>query len=167
MIKTLLFSILMFSQVQSQAASQYLPAEPIINSRDCVLTLIAEKMEVHLKPEIALPRIRPQTITSLQEFQDSIEGFWHFRPDAFTNVYNPNRNEIFIMTERAYYERHQRSVYDSLAHELTHYLQKEYFNADFSNGDDMTWEMDAVYYQNWFRDTYKDQFQGDEFVCPL
>jgi hypothetical protein len=163
MIKAIFLSIL----ILAPAASQYLPAAPIISARDCILTLVAEKMEIHLKPEIAKPRIRPQTVTSLQEFQDSIEEFWHFRPDAFTNVYNPIRNEIFIMTERAYYERHERSVYDSLAHELTHYIQKEYLNADFSNGDDMTWEMDAVYYQNWFRDTYKDHFQGDEFVCPL
>jgi hypothetical protein len=149
----------------SFAASQYIPAEPIIASRDCVLKLIAPYMYSEIDASKTVPVIRTQTDTTLEHFQDSIEKFWGFRPDAFTNVFNPVTNEIFIMTERSYYEKYDRSVYDSLAHELSHYIQFAYKGADFSVGDDSL-EAQAVDVQNWFRETYKSQFVNDEFICP-
>jgi len=169
-MKTLLIGLLltfsMFSFAQNNKQSKKLiPAKNIVQSRDCILAIVADYMKVTLKSEVALPRVRTQSDTSLKEFQDSIEVFWKFRPDVFTNVYNPIHNEIFIMTERAYYQKHKRSVFDSVAHELVHYVQKEYKGVDFTQEDESV-EFQAIEVQTWFRDTYKNNFKKDQFICP-
>src|SRR4051812_15115057 len=79
------------------AQTNYIPAEPIKDSRDCILNLIAPSMYAEIDAAKIKPTIRIESETSLKEFQDSIEKFWHFRPDVFTNVFNPITNEIFIM----------------------------------------------------------------------
>ncbi|MFN7728157.1 MAG: hypothetical protein ACK5P7_03265 [Bdellovibrio sp.] len=121
-------------------------------------------MHVLLKPEIDRPVIRPETSTALKDYQDSIEKFWDWRPDAFLNVFVPLKNEIFLFTEVGYYRSRGRSIFDSLAHELAHYLQFTYRGADMA---DESLEGEAVQVQTWFRETYRAQFQGDEFVCPI
>lgn len=166
-MKTLIISFLLIFTFSFNviAASKYIPAEPIIEARDCVLQLIAPKMNTTIDPLKEKPRIRPETNTPLKDYQDSIEKFWGFRPDVFVNVFNPLQNEIFIMSQRHYYESKNRSVYDSLAHELVHYIQHSYHGADFTVGDDSL-EMQAIDVQTWFRDTYRNQFVGDQFICP-
>ena len=159
-----IFSCLTFVNWAS-AKPILLPSAPIKESRDCILNLVSQKMNIPLNDAILRPKVRPENDITLKEFQDSIEEFWKFRPDAITNVYNPLRNEIFIMTEKSYYKKFNRSVFDSLAHELTHYIQKEYQHADFTVGDDSL-EMQAIEIQTWFRETYQSQFQNDHFICP-
>lgn len=146
--------------------SKFISPEPIIQSRDCILEIVAERMNVKLDQSKTKPSIHPESVTSLKDFQDSIEEFWHMRPERITNVYQPFRNQIFIINERAYYETHKRSVYDSMAHELVHYVQHIYKGADFTQ-DDESLEFQAIDIQSWFRDTFQNQFQKDQFICPL
>jgi hypothetical protein len=165
-ILTLMIIALTGSQLWAQVpASPLFPASPIIEARDCILQIVAGHKNITLLETVPLPEVKPEGPYTLQDYQDSAESFWGFRPDAFLNMYNSLRNEIFIMATRAYYDSHERSVFDSLAHELVHYLQHRYQNADFSQGDDSL-EFDAIATQTWFRETYKDHFVGDVFVCP-
>ena len=165
-ILTIVMIALTSSQLWAQVPnSPLLPAAPIIEARDCILKIVAAHKNITLLDTVPLPEIKPEGPYTLQDYQDSAENFWGFRPDAYLNMYNPLRNEIFIMATREYYESYERSVFDSLAHELAHYLQHRYQNADFSQGDDSL-EFDAIATQTWFRETYKDNFVGDNFVCP-
>lgn len=147
------------------AAGSFVDSREIENSRDCIFKLMMKHMNKPIDANRPLPRIRTQSETPLSEFQDSMEVLWKFRPEVFTNAFQPFRNEIFILNEKAFYEEHKRSVYDSLAHELTHYFQYAYQNADFTV-DDEGLEWHAVDIQTWFRETYRSQFQGDRFICP-
>ncbi len=146
-------------------AAELIPAAPIIASRDCLLTIVANRMNVKLDPNQTRPTVRPETTTTLLEFQDAIEPFWHFRPEQFLNVYNPLSHEIFLMTDVSYYRKTKRFVFDSLVHELTHYVQHIYQKADFTQEDDSL-ENQAVAVQTWFRETYGQQLREDAFLCP-
>lgn len=167
MKKSIVLTILLFSlSSATYAKSKYYPAKNVIEARDCILELIAPQMYATLDPAKPKPTIRPQTEVTLTQFQDAIEPFWGFRPDVITNVFNLLKNEIFLMTERKYYESKKRYVFDSLAHELAHYIQYEYKQADFFAGDDFL-EMQAIDVQTWFRDTYAANMKTDKFNCPI
>lgn len=139
------------------------PATDVIESRDCILQLLATKLNVTLKPELAKPALYPEGAVDLKFYQDSVEGVWGFRPDVVTNLFNSQRNEIFLTAQVKYYLPNDKSIFDSVAHELTHYIQVRYWNMD----PDDTAESQAVEVQTWFRETYKNQVQGMKFVCPL
>lgn len=151
--------------MDSFASYSLIPGESVIEARDCILKIMAKKKNIQLRDDIAPPTVKPEGIFSLTDFQDSAEMVWGFRPDQYTNLYNFKTGDVFIFTDRSYYEKTQRSVYDSLAHELTHFLQHRYQHADFTQGDDMV-EYDAVENQTWFRENFQAQFQGDRFICP-
>lgn len=165
MKKQLIAFILAVSSLSVAQESSLYPAQPILDSRDCILKIVAGKMSVQLNAGITAPVVRTQSNTSLKDYQDSIEQFWGIRPDVFTNVYNPIRNELFLLTEKNYYEKYKRSVYDSLAHELVHFIQKQYKQVDLNEGGDSL-EMEAVEIQTWFRDNYTQSVNKDKFICP-
>ena len=61
------------------------------------------------------------------------------------------RNEIYLLNHSAYYNRRNRILEDSLAHEFARYLQVHYFKADFT---DPSCEIDAVAVQERFKDVH-------------
>lgn len=100
-------------------------------------------------------KIPPQVLfasqVTLKQFQDDVEPQWGIRPDAITNVYVVDQNKIYLMDDAEYYDKTGRCMDDSLAHELTHFVQVVYEKWDIS--DDST-EWDAIDVQTWFRETY-------------
>ena len=60
------------------------------------------KKNLTMRPEVSLPAIYFESQTPLQQFQDVIEPQWGFRPDAFTNAYALQRNEICILDKAAF-----------------------------------------------------------------
>ena len=127
----------------------------------CVLRAVAGHMGVTLRPEIAVPRLRYQSDTPLGEFQDAVEAQWGFRPQGFTNVFVIGANDIYLIDDAEYYRRHDRFLEDSLAHELTHFVQVRYRGLNL-NEEEFA-ELEAVDVQTWFRETYaaKGRFPED------
>ncbi|MGH8682307.1 MAG: hypothetical protein ACREVP_12490 [Burkholderiales bacterium] len=112
-----------------------------------ILAEVARRMNVTLRPEIPVPAVFFESTTPLRQFQDAIGAQWQFRPHVFTNAYAASRNEIYLIDEAAYYEQVGRTLDDSLAHELAHYLQVHYLKADLA---DHSLEIDAVAVQRGF-----------------
>jgi hypothetical protein len=127
-----------------------------------ILEQVAQRLGVTLRPEIPVPAIRFASSTPLAQFQDAIEAQWRFRPPNIVNTYAIARNEIYLYDGAAYYAQHHRTLDDSLAHELVHYLQWQYRNDDLSS----EWrEAEAVDIQTWFREAYVEP-QRDAVVRP-
>ena len=61
------------------------------------------------------------------------------------------RNEICLGDGETYYRRLNRTLDDSLAHDLVHYIQARYFNDDLASDSS---EALAIAVQTWFRETY-------------
>lgn len=120
-------------------------------SPEFILNKVLEKKRQTFDSQKAPPKILFASKVSLKEFQDDVESQWNFRPDVITNVYVLNKNKIYLMDDAAYYEKTGRCMDDSLAHELTHYVQVVYLQWDIA---DESLEWDAVDVQTWFRETY-------------
>lgn len=118
---------------------------------EMILKQVLAKKNLQFKPEIPMPELNLQSKTPLKKFQDAIEPQWGFRPDVFTNAFIILKNEIYLMDDAAYYKKMKRCVDDSMAHELTHYVQVKYQNYDIS---DDSLEMEAIDVQTWFRDNF-------------
>lgn len=118
---------------------------------EAILKQILIKKNVQLKPEVPMPKIYMASKTPLKQFQDAIEPQWGFRPASITNAFIFLKNEIYMSDDAAYYKKMKRCIDDSLAHELTHYLQVMYFNYDTS---DESLETEAVDVQTWFRENF-------------
>jgi hypothetical protein len=116
-----------------------------------VLAEVARRMNVALRPEIPVPAIFLESTTPLRQFQDAIEPQWQLRPDVFINAYVAARNEIYLSDDAAYYARAGRTLDDSLAHELAHYLQVRYLNSDLA---EPSLETEAVAVQRAFQQDY-------------
>ena len=114
------------------------------------LQIVARRMGVELDPRIPAPTIRFESVTSLERFQDATEQQWGFRPGRFVNVFVSEKNEIYLIDDPAYYAATGRTIDESLAHELVHYVQARYGRANLSD-----WaEHEAVAIQKWFRAEY-------------
>lgn len=118
----------------------------------CILREVADKMGVKLRTEISIPPVFLASDIPLKQFQDAIEPQWNFRPDMVTNAYIILKNEIYLIDELAYYQKTKRFIDDSLAHELAHFVQVRYQNADLSRDESL--EPGAIDVQTWFRETY-------------
>ena len=116
-----------------------------------ILETIAQEMNVSLRPDIPVPQIHLESATPLRRFQDAVEAQWGFRPKAFSNAYVAARNEIYLTDDPGYYVRLKRTLDDSLAHELAHYVQARYLNADLQ---DPSYETDAIAIQGRFGDAH-------------
>jgi hypothetical protein len=119
----------------------------------CILTVVAQMMNVQLSPKVPLPEIRLETQTPLSRFQDAIEPQWGFRPDVFVNAYALATNEIYLIEDAGYYRRTKRFIEDSLAHELVHYIQVKYQNYSVQDLGENA-EAIAVDFQTAFREHY-------------
>lgn len=120
-------------------------------SYEFILKQVLLKKNLVLKPDVPKPAIFVESQSSLQQFQDAIAPQWGFRPDAFTNAFVDKKNEIYLLDEADYYTKNERCIDDSLAHELTHYVQSKYQGFDL-NDDSLEWE--AIDVQTWFRQTF-------------
>ena len=116
-----------------------------------VLAQVAQRMGVTLRPEIAPPAVFLESVTSVAQFGDAIAVQWGFRPHVFSNAYAVERNEIYLIDDPSFYARLGRTIDESLAHELAHYIQVKYLNADLAVP---AWEQDANAVQAWFRDVH-------------
>ena len=129
-------------------------AEPIQPkySETCILETVADHMRVTLNPGVPAAEIVYASQTTLKEFQDDIESQWGYRPDVITNAYVTNRDRIYLIDDSKYYGKFGRTIDDSVAHELTHFIQVRYQKKDL--GDNESTEREAVEIQHWFRDSY-------------
>lgn len=116
-----------------------------------VLEVVAQRMQVTLRPEVPLPTIFVESNTPLAQFQNAMQAQWRFRPPLVSNAYAIASNEIYLSDGAPFYHRLKRTLDDSLAHELVHYIQSEYFNEDLSTD---ACELQAAEIQHWFRAEY-------------
>ena len=116
-----------------------------------VLELVARRMQVTLRPDVPLPAIFVESTVPLRQYQDAMEAQWRFRPPVVSNAYAIERNEIYLSDDASFYRRLKRTIDDSLAHELVHYVQAKYFNEDLSTDG---CEIQAAEVQRWFREEY-------------
>lgn len=116
-----------------------------------ILEAVAREMNVTLRPDVPRPEILLESTTPLRRFQDAMAAQWGFRPHVFTNAYAVRSNEIYLTDDPAYYRRLKRTLDESLAHELAHYIQVRYLSADLA---DESLENDAVAIQGWFSEAH-------------
>lgn len=135
-----------------EARAKREPARPRYDTA-CILSAVASQMGVALRGDVPVPKVFYGSNTPLRQLQDAVEPQWGFRPDVFANVYVFARNEIYLWDDAAYYARMNRSIDDSLAHELAHFIQVKYQNATFEGGGEDL-ESQAVHVQTWFRENY-------------
>lgn len=134
----------------ASAAAADAPAEPLRPRLDpqFALAQVAERLGVRLRPEIPPPTVRFESATPIAEFRGAIGVQWGFRPHVFGNAYAVERNEIYLIDDPSVYAQLGRTIDESLAHELAHYVQVKYLNADLAVP---LWEDDAIAVQAWFR----------------
>ena len=145
--------------VAGESAANVQPAKLRFEPR-FVLEKVAQRMEVTLRPDVALPAIFVESATPLRQFQDAMEGQWQFRPPLISNAYSIASNEIYLTDDASFYLRFKRTLDDSLAHELVHYIQAKYFKEDLSTDG---CEVQAVEVQQWFREIHA---QANPAVSP-
>jgi len=135
--------------VSLASAANVAAAEPMKLRFEPQMTLevVARRMGITLRPEIPLPEIRFASATPLGRFQDAVEAQWGARPERIANAFVSNSNEIYLIDDAGYYAGVRRTIDDSLAHELTHYLQARYGRANLVDWE----EVEAVAIQHWFR----------------
>lgn len=116
-----------------------------------ILEAVARRMNITLRPEVPLPAVFLASATPLRQFHDAIGAQWRFEPRTVSNAYAIARNEIYLLDDASYYVRYRRTLDDSLAHELVHYLQATYLKEDLAS----EWvEAEAVAIQTWFREEH-------------
>ncbi len=118
---------------------------------DFILEQVLLKKNLSYRPEIAVPKLFLESKTKLSYFQEAMLPQWGFKPDVFTNAFAVMKNEVFLLDQAAYYKKHKRCMDDSMAHELTHYVQTKYQNYDLA---DESLETEAVEIQSWFREIH-------------
>ena len=120
----------------------------LIFTPEFIFEKVLERKQIVTIPEKKIPEIFYASKTELKQFQDDIEPQWGIRPEVITNAYVVAKNRIYIMDDLEYYESTKRCMDDSLAHELTHFVQVVYQGWDI-NEESLEW--DAVDIQTWFR----------------
>lgn len=116
-----------------------------------ILKEILSYKNLKYRPEIPLPELFLSSTTPVEVFQEDIFPQWGFKPDFITNSYVANSNHIYLFDDQTYYTENKRCMDDSMAHELTHYVQLKYRGWDL-NDESLEW--DAVETQTWFRENY-------------
>jgi hypothetical protein len=143
-------------QAQLKAAIAATPLKSYTQPKydlQCIFTGVLAVMGLAAKPDAAMPPLYLEDKTPLKQFQDAVEPQWQMRPDRFLNVYVSERNEIYVLNEAEYYQRVGRFVDDSIAHELTHYVQVKYKGIRIEDFDD-SMEGEAISVQTEFRERY-------------
>lgn len=137
-------------------------------SPECILKSLLNYRKIEFKKDIVLPKVRFESQTNLRELNSALyPAQWSTTAKYFSNAYAyKNGHNIIFLSDRAeYYKKHQRYIDDSLAHELFHFVQVKYQNIDISS--DEFAEFDAIFVQNWFRQTYFENPSGTVLnPCP-
>lgn len=120
-------------------------------TEDFILEQVLLKKNLSYRPDVLKPKLFVESKTKLSYFQEAMLPQWGFKPNIFTNAFAVLKNEVFLSDGAAYYKKHKRCVDDSMAHELTHYVQTKYQNYDLA---DESLENEAVEIQTWFRETF-------------
>jgi hypothetical protein len=115
---------------------------------------VARSMGIALKGDVALPTVHLASATPLRRFQDAVEPQWGLRPRQIFNAYVMATNEIYLDDVSDYYRRRNRTLDESLAHELVHYLQVRYLRDDLASDAS---ELEAVTVQQAFREIHAAQ----------
>lgn len=121
-------------------------------STEHILKEILAYKNIEFRADVPLPSVTMESKASLKQFQDEIEPQWHMRPAVITNAYIVNYNKIYLNDDKAYYDKVERCIDDSLAHELTHYIQVKYLGKSLEDDESLEW--DAVDTQTWFREQF-------------
>jgi hypothetical protein len=127
------------------------PPAALAFSERCIFEALMRRRNRTIDPSKPLPPILLESRTPLARFQDAIEAQWGQRPEMFSNAYSLKTGEIFLIDDAGYYDRLRRVIDDSLAHELTHYIQVVYERGDLMNDPMGSYEEDAIDAQTWFR----------------
>jgi hypothetical protein len=135
----------------SSYSNASVPVAKLKYSVEFVLQKVLELKRKEYNPLIPVPSIHFESQTPLEIFQQAIEGQWGMRPQRFSNAYSVSHNMLFLNDEASYYIRTKRCMDDSLAHELTHFVQARYQGFDLH---DESLEWDAIEVQNAFRESY-------------
>lgn len=153
MLRKALCLLALFSPLPAFASGTPATVRPVYPEA-CILKLVSKKMGLQLRPEIPLPAVRYGSETPLAEFQDAIEPQWGLRPDFVLNAYVFRLNRVYLLDEKAYYDKVGRYIDDSLFHEYVHYFQVKYRGDVFEGdaGEFLEWE--AIDHQTWFRENY-------------
>lgn len=162
MLKSALVFIFLslLSQLSFANSNQYWSTEDLLSQKECLLVIARQQM--HSLKNTPAPDLKIESETPLIEFQDAMAEHWHFRPDFFLNVFAVQKNTIYLMNKKASYKS-PRTPYDSLVHELVHFVQQ----ADFGGtGDEDYMENEAVRIQTWFRETYGQHVQNEKYKGP-
>jgi hypothetical protein len=114
-----------------------------------ILAFVAAAMNVQVDPAEPLPLVHLASTTTLARFREAIAPQWGFRPHVIVNAYAEATNEIYLDDAPPYYRRTHRTLDDSLAHELVHYLQVRYRRLDLT---DESCEVEAVTIQTAYRE---------------
>lgn len=164
MLNTVILLVLAFLPAAASAApatffefSPRASAAPVVRPaypEACVLKLAAQKMNVRLREDVPLPAVRYGSETPLKEFQDAIEPQWGLRPDFVLNAYVFKLNRVYLLDDKAYYDKVGRYIDDSLFHEYVHYLQVQYRGDIFEGDNGEFLEMEAIDHQTWFRENF-------------
>jgi len=145
-------------------ASDYYPPE-VRKATNCILAEVGKLMHVKIPRNIPRPRVFLSNEITLAEFQDALEPQWGFRPDAISNAYVARGNVIFLRAARNAYPS-GRSVFDSLAHELVHYVQVRVLGLRLEDATDED-EYEAVQIQTLFRELWGGHVRESSFHCPI
>lgn len=121
-------------------------------STERILTEILAYKSLEFRADLQIPTVILESKASIKQFQDEIELQWHMRPTMITNAYVVNYNKIYLTDDKAYYDKVGRCIDDSLAHELTHYIQVKYKGWSLDGDEGLEW--DAVEVQTWFREKF-------------
>jgi hypothetical protein len=116
-----------------------------------ILDYVLAKKNLTRDPAHPMPQLFLKSTTALEVFQKDIVSQWGFSPDFVTNAYSVKTNRIYLLDDKDYYVRTKRCMDDSLAHELTHYVQVVYKKWDLM---DESLEWDAVDIQTQFREEF-------------
>lgn len=155
-----LFTIFLMA---SQGLAAHYDKRAVQQSLACLLAWSEKEMAVQQKPLVDLPEIRLSHEVSLGEFQDDVEPQWQLRPEVVSNVFVAHKNRIYLVSDKKDYQKNQRSIYDSLVHELIHYIQVKYQGRPIEDFGDME-EMTAIYAQNKFREEHPEALE-DRYLC--
>ena len=120
-------------------------------SPEFILKVILEHKTLDFRPDVPMSELMVSSKALLKNFQDDVDPQWGMRLADITNVFVILKNKIYVSDEKAYYDKTGRCIDDSLAHELTHYIQVKYRGW---NLDDDSLEWDAIDTQSWFREKY-------------
>ena len=126
-------------------------------SSETILDYVLAKKKLARNPDLPMPEVLLKSVTPLEVFQNALHEQWNFLPDFITNAYSVKTNRIFLMDDKSYYDQLKRCIDDSLAHELTHYVQVVYQKWDL-NDESLEW--DAIDIQTQFREDFCSKYEN-------